>query len=69
MAPCAASVPVAPFFELIGGISRKMLTSLGATLIDPIHTLTEWASANGDLVDPPGVLADRDPNGLRRGRA
>ncbi len=65
--------------ELIGGISRKMLTQtlrrleshglvrrhayaevpprveyeltpLGATLIDPIHTLTEWARANGDAV-------------------
>jgi DNA-binding HxlR family transcriptional regulator len=65
--------------ELIGGISRKMLTqtlrrlesrglvrrhayaevpprveyeltSLGATLIDPIHVLTEWARANGDAV-------------------
>jgi DNA-binding HxlR family transcriptional regulator len=65
--------------ELIGGISRKMLTQtlrrleahglvrrhayaevpprveyeltqLGATLIDPIHMLTEWARANGDAV-------------------
>jgi DNA-binding HxlR family transcriptional regulator len=65
--------------ELIGGISRKMLTQtlrrleshglvrrqayaevpprveyeltpLGATLIDPIHLLTEWARANGDAV-------------------
>jgi DNA-binding HxlR family transcriptional regulator len=65
--------------ELIGGISRKMLTQtlrrlesqglvrrhayaevpprvgyqltpLGATLIDPIHILTEWARANGDAV-------------------
>ncbi|MET9532961.1 MULTISPECIES: helix-turn-helix domain-containing protein [unclassified Streptomyces] len=65
--------------ELIGGISRKMLTqtlrrleahglirrhayaeapprveyeltSLGATLIEPIHMLTEWARANGDAV-------------------
>ncbi|MEK2478227.1 hypothetical protein [Streptomyces noursei] len=27
------------------------LTPLGATLIDPIHTLTEWARANGS----PGV--------------
>jgi DNA-binding HxlR family transcriptional regulator len=65
--------------ELIGGISRKMLTqtlrrleahglirrhayaevpprveyeltSLGATLIDPIHMLAEWARANGDAV-------------------
>ncbi|MET9169502.1 MULTISPECIES: winged helix-turn-helix transcriptional regulator [Streptomyces] len=26
------------------------LTPLGATLIDPIHTLTEWARANGDAV-------------------
>jgi DNA-binding HxlR family transcriptional regulator len=26
------------------------LTSLGATLIDPIHILTEWARANGDAV-------------------
>ncbi|WP_018565852.1 winged helix-turn-helix transcriptional regulator [Streptomyces sp. PsTaAH-124] len=65
--------------ELIGGISRKMLTqtlrrlgahglvhrrayaeapprveyeltSLGSTLIEPIHMLTEWARANGDAV-------------------
>jgi DNA-binding HxlR family transcriptional regulator len=65
--------------ELIGGISRKMLTQtlrrlelqglvrrqayaeapprveyeltpLGATLIDPIHVLTEWARANGEAV-------------------
>ncbi|MEV6559742.1 helix-turn-helix domain-containing protein [Nocardia sp. NPDC051756] len=65
--------------ELIGGISRKVLTqtlrrleshglvrrhayaevpprveyeltALGATLIDPIHALTEWARANGDAV-------------------
>ncbi|MFG1925277.1 winged helix-turn-helix transcriptional regulator [Cryptosporangium sp. NPDC048952] len=65
--------------ELIGGISRKVLTQtlrrlemhglvrrhayaeapprveyeltpLGATLIGPIHTLTEWARANGDAV-------------------
>ncbi|SEP39337.1 winged helix-turn-helix transcriptional regulator [Amycolatopsis saalfeldensis] len=65
--------------DLIGGISRKMLTqtlrrleshglvrrhayaevpprveyeltSLGATLIEPIHVLTEWARANGDAV-------------------
>ena len=65
--------------ELIGGISRKVLTQtlrrleshglvrrhayaevpprveyeltpLGATLIDPIHVLTEWARANGDAV-------------------
>ncbi|ALG10569.1 winged helix-turn-helix transcriptional regulator [Kibdelosporangium phytohabitans] len=26
------------------------LTPLGATLIDPIHTLTEWARAHGDAV-------------------
>src|SRR5882757_3872199 len=26
------------------------LTPLGATLIDPIHVLTEWARANGDAV-------------------
>ncbi|MFJ3892231.1 winged helix-turn-helix transcriptional regulator [Streptomyces sp. NPDC090083] len=26
------------------------LTSLGASLLDPIHTLTEWARANGDAV-------------------
>src|SRR5262245_32879628 len=26
------------------------LTPLGATLIDPIHMLTEWARANGDAV-------------------
>ena len=65
--------------DLIGGISRKMLTQtlrrleshglilrhaypevpprveyeltpLGATLIDPIHMLTEWARANGEAV-------------------
>lgn len=65
--------------EMIGGISRKMLTQtlrrlevhglvqrhayaeapprveyeltpLGATLIGPIHLLTEWARANGDAV-------------------
>ncbi len=65
--------------ELIGGISRKMLTQtlrrleshglvrrhayaevpprveyeltpLGATLIDPIHILTKWATANGEAV-------------------
>lgn len=65
--------------EMIGGISRKVLTQtlrrleahglvrrqayaeapprveyeltpLGATLIEPIHTLTEWARANGDAV-------------------
>lgn len=65
--------------ELIGGISRKMLTQtlrrlqahglvrrhayaevpprveyeltpLGATLIEPIHMLTEWARTNGDAV-------------------
>ncbi|WP_280854995.1 MULTISPECIES: helix-turn-helix domain-containing protein [unclassified Streptomyces] len=65
--------------EMIGGISRKMLTQtlrrleshglicrhayaeapprveyeltpLGATLLDPIHQLTEWARANGDAV-------------------
>jgi DNA-binding HxlR family transcriptional regulator len=65
--------------DMIGGISRKMLTqtlrrleshglvrrhafaevpprveyeltSLGATLIDPIHVLTEWARVNGDAV-------------------
>jgi DNA-binding HxlR family transcriptional regulator len=65
--------------ELIGGISRKMLTQtlrrleahglisrhaypevpprveyeltpLGATLIDPIHMLTEWARENGEAV-------------------
>jgi DNA-binding HxlR family transcriptional regulator len=65
--------------DLIGGISRKMLTQtlrrleshglvrrhayaevpprveyeltpLGATLIEPIHVLTEWARANGDAV-------------------
>ncbi|GHF63401.1 DNA-binding HxlR family transcriptional regulator [Amycolatopsis bartoniae] len=72
--------------ELIGGISRKVLTQtlrrleahglvrrhayaevpprveyeltpLGATLTDPIHTLTEWAKANGDA-----VLAALDAN-------
>ncbi|WP_328453352.1 MULTISPECIES: winged helix-turn-helix transcriptional regulator [unclassified Amycolatopsis] len=26
------------------------LTSLGATLIEPIHVLTEWARANGEAV-------------------
>ncbi|MFD6293162.1 winged helix-turn-helix transcriptional regulator [Streptomyces sp. NPDC060205] len=26
------------------------LTPLGETLIEPIHTLTEWARANGDAV-------------------
>ncbi len=65
--------------ELIGGISRKVLTQtlrrlaahglvrrhayaevpprveyeltpLGATLIEPIHVLTEWARAHGDAV-------------------
>lgn len=65
--------------ELIGGVSRKVLTQtlrrlqshglirrhayaevpprveyeltpLGATLIEPIHVLTEWARANGDAV-------------------
>ncbi|MFF7098376.1 winged helix-turn-helix transcriptional regulator [Streptomyces rubradiris] len=65
--------------ELIGGISRKMLTqtlrrleahglirrhayaevpprveyeltALGATLIEPIHMLAEWARANGDAM-------------------
>ncbi|MFI6622639.1 winged helix-turn-helix transcriptional regulator [Streptomyces sp. NPDC050528] len=65
--------------DLIGGISRKVLTQtlrrlqghglvhrhayaeapprveyeltpLGATLIDPIHILTEWARANGEAV-------------------
>ncbi|WP_240973037.1 winged helix-turn-helix transcriptional regulator [Nonomuraea composti] len=65
--------------ELIGGISRKVLTQtlrrleshglvrrhayaevpprveyeltpLGATLIEPIHVLTEWAKENGDAV-------------------
>ena len=83
--------------DLIGGISRKMLTQtlrrleahglvrrhahpevpprveyeltpLGATLIDPIHTLTEWARANGEAVldalgtDPePVTQSDRGP--------
>ncbi|MFJ6076006.1 winged helix-turn-helix transcriptional regulator [Streptomyces sp. NPDC093065] len=65
--------------EMIGGVSRKMLTQtlrrleahglvrrhahaempprveyeltrLGATLIDPIQVLTEWARTNGDAV-------------------
>ncbi|CAN5503808.1 helix-turn-helix domain-containing protein [soil metagenome] len=80
--------------ELIGGISRKVLTqtlrrleshglvarraypeapprveyeltALGATLIDPIHILTEWARANGDAVlDALDRGADRaDPVG------
>ncbi|MFF1421490.1 winged helix-turn-helix transcriptional regulator [Streptomyces sp. NPDC058280] len=84
--------------ELIGGISRKMLTQtlrrlqahglirrhayaevpprveyeltpLGATLIDPIRMLTEWARANGDAVldaldaDPePVAHSDRGPS-------
>jgi DNA-binding HxlR family transcriptional regulator len=80
--------------ELIGGISRKMLTQtlrrleaqglirrhaypevpprveyeltpLGATLIDPIHMLTEWARANGEavldaLADAPGQAVRTD---------
>src|SRR5690606_6974474 len=97
--------------ELIGGISRKVLTQtlrrleahgilrrhayaevpprveyeltpLGETLIDPIHTLNEWARANGDavldaLADAPGraVAGDRGLTGgtgswppARRGR-
>lgn len=32
------------------GTGRYELTPLGATLIDPIHILTEWARANGDAV-------------------
>ncbi|WP_410662176.1 winged helix-turn-helix transcriptional regulator [Amycolatopsis sp. lyj-84] len=77
--------------DLIGGISRKVLTQtlrrleahglvrrhayaeapprveyeltpLGATLIDPIHILTEWARANGDAVLE---ALDADPGGLR----
>ncbi|WP_369190780.1 winged helix-turn-helix transcriptional regulator [Streptomyces sp. R08] len=77
--------------ELIGGISRKVLTQtlrrlqahgliqrhayaevpprveyvltpLGATLIDPIHMLTEWARANGDAVlDALDSDADSEP--------
>jgi DNA-binding HxlR family transcriptional regulator len=77
--------------ELIGGISRKMLTQtlrrlqahglvhrhvyaeapprveyeltpLGATLIDPIHTLTEWARTNGDAVlDDTDTDTDTEP--------
>lgn len=76
--------------ELIGGISRKMLTQtlrrleahglvrrqayaevpprveyeltpLGATLIGPIHVLTEWARENGDAVlDALDANADRN---------
>ncbi|WP_410598698.1 winged helix-turn-helix transcriptional regulator [Amycolatopsis sp. lyj-90] len=77
--------------DLIGGISRKVLTQtlrrleahglvrrhayaeapprveyeltpLGATLIDPIHILTEWARANGDAVLE---ALDADPGGHR----
>lgn len=77
--------------DLIGGISRKVLTqtlrrleahglvrrhayaeapprveyeltSLGSTLIDPIHILTEWARANGDAVLE---ALDADPGRLR----
>ena len=76
--------------ELIGGISRKVLTQtlrrlqshglvrrhayaevpprveyeltpLGATLIEPIHMLTEWARANGEA-----VLDALDANSERR---
>ncbi|MCO5967636.1 winged helix-turn-helix transcriptional regulator [Actinoallomurus soli] len=75
--------------EMIGGISRKMLTQtlrrleahglisrhayaevpprveyeltpLGATLIDPIHMLTEWARAHGDAVLD-ALDADHEP--------
>jgi DNA-binding HxlR family transcriptional regulator len=75
--------------DLIGGISRKVLTQtlrrleahglirrhpyaevpprveyeltpLGATLIDPIHMLTEWARANGDAVLD-ALEADSEP--------
>ncbi|KIF71666.1 HxlR family transcriptional regulator [Streptomyces sp. AcH 505] len=80
--------------ELIGGISRKVLTQtlrrlaahglvrrrayaeapprveyeltqLGATLIDPIHMLTEWARMHGDAVldaldADPGPVGRRD---------
>lgn len=75
--------------ELIGGISRKMLTQtlrrleshglirrhayaevpprveyeltiLGATLIDPIHILTEWARTNGEAVLD-ALEADSEP--------
>lgn len=73
--------------ELIGGISRKMLTQtlrrleshglvrrqayaeapprveyeltpLGATLIEPIHVLTEWARTHGDAVQDALEAAD-----------
>jgi DNA-binding HxlR family transcriptional regulator len=79
--------------ELIGGISRKVLTQtlrrleshglvrrhayaevpprveyeltpLGATLIDPIHVLTEWARTNGEAVleaQETGVQPARHP--------
>ena len=79
--------------ELIGGISRKMLTQtlrrlqahglirrhaypevpprveyeltpLGATLIDPIHMLTEWARANGEAILD---ALDADPEPVAHG--
>ncbi|MCS7480475.1 winged helix-turn-helix transcriptional regulator [Umezawaea endophytica] len=80
--------------DLIGGISRKVLTQtlrrleshglvrrhayaevpprveyeltpLGATLIDPIHVLTEWARENGDAVLD---ALDADPESVARHR-
>ncbi|MFJ2889532.1 winged helix-turn-helix transcriptional regulator [Streptomyces sp. NPDC087305] len=83
--------------DLIGGISRKVLTQtlrrlqahgliqrhayaevpprveyeltpLGATLIDPIHMLTEWARANGDAVlDALDADADAEPESVTHG--
>ena len=40
------------------------LTPLGATLIDPIHMLTEWARENGDAVLD---ALDPDPAPVARG--
>jgi DNA-binding HxlR family transcriptional regulator len=39
------------------------LTPLGATLIDPIHVLTEWARAHGDAVLD---ALDADPGPVAR---
>lgn len=76
--------------ELIGGISRKVLTqtlrrlqahglvrrhayaevpprveyeltALGATLVEPIHVLTEWARSNGEAVLDALDAADHEP--------
>ncbi|HJP73904.1 MAG TPA: helix-turn-helix domain-containing protein [Pseudonocardiaceae bacterium] len=80
--------------DLIGGISRKVLTQtlrrleahglirrhayaevpprveyeltpLGATLIEPIHVLTEWARANGDAVLD-ALDADSEPAAFQK---